>query len=221
MRHLILALFALALLPSWAAAASQNSLEPEDADPILACYQVVDVADDDVLNMRQGPHYTTDKVGEIPPHARCVADLDEFTYVGSSMWKKVAYGGIEGWVNARYLAPVEDCASWETAPQAHPADQGRAAMRESGVESISWITSNLYAAHMAGLHHELRGELVRGSDPAAVCSQLIFQEIMRAADDQHKSSPQVYFRVWDFRIVGVDGVCVLPGYEASVGAIYD
>lgn len=63
-------------------------------------YRVVDVAYDDVLNIRAGPSAGYAIVGEIPPGGRGVR------LVGHCQgWCPISYNGASGWVNGRYLAP--------------------------------------------------------------------------------------------------------------------
>ena len=62
-------------------------------------YRVIDVAPDDVLNIRAGPSMGHPIVGVIPPRGRGVR------LVGHCQgWCPVSYNGATGWVNGRYLA---------------------------------------------------------------------------------------------------------------------
>jgi uncharacterized protein YraI len=66
-------------------------------------YRVVDVANDDVLNIRAGPAAGFAIVGVIPPGGRGVR------LVGHCQgWCPVSYNGASGWVNGRYLVPDAD-----------------------------------------------------------------------------------------------------------------
>jgi hypothetical protein len=85
-------------------------------------YRVVDVAADDVLNIRAEPSPAAEKLGEIPPGADCVRNLgcqggltfEEFTTLSDAAkaerlrrnprWCRVEYQGVTGWVAGRYLA---------------------------------------------------------------------------------------------------------------------
>jgi uncharacterized protein YraI len=85
-------------------------------------FKVVDVAADDVLNVRAEPSAGADKLGAIPPGADCVRNLGcqggltfgEFTTLtpeqqaarlkDNPRWCKVDYRGTIGWVAGRYLA---------------------------------------------------------------------------------------------------------------------
>lgn len=85
-------------------------------------YRVVNVADNDVLNIRAQPTAKARKIGEIPPGADCVRNLGcqggltlhEFTTLSEAQkaerlrqnprWCQVEYQGIRGWVAGRYLA---------------------------------------------------------------------------------------------------------------------
>ncbi len=62
-------------------------------------YRVVNVAHDDVLNIRSGPSAGYGIVGSIPPRGRGVR------IVGSCRgWCPIQYNGLSGWVNAAFLA---------------------------------------------------------------------------------------------------------------------
>ena len=67
------------------------------------------VAPPDLLNMRAGPSSKDEVVGTIPPDASGVVSLGASRQIGPSVWREVSYGGVRGWVNARFL--VEERAS--------------------------------------------------------------------------------------------------------------
>ena len=85
-------------------------------------FRVVDVAADDVLNIRAEPSAGSEKLGSIPPGSDCVRNLgcrggltlEEFTTLTPEQqaarlrenprWCKVEYEGATGWVAGRYLA---------------------------------------------------------------------------------------------------------------------
>ena len=84
-------------------------------------WQVYGVESGDVLNIRKDPSGQAQKIGEIPPDGRCIKNLkcvggltyDEFTNLSEAekekilkqrpRWCYIEYGGIKGWVAARYL----------------------------------------------------------------------------------------------------------------------
>ncbi len=68
-------------------------------------YTVVNVAPDDVLNVRTGPGVSNPVVGTLPPHAQNVQVGETGQEVGGSLWLPVWYRGTEGWVNSRFLVP--------------------------------------------------------------------------------------------------------------------
>jgi uncharacterized protein YraI len=71
-------------------------------------YRVVNVAHDDVLNIRSGPSAGYEIVGSIPPRGRGVR------IIGSCRgWCPVQYNGMSGWVNAAFLAAEPAQASTE------------------------------------------------------------------------------------------------------------
>jgi hypothetical protein len=85
-------------------------------------YRVVNVAENDMLNIRSQPTAKARKIGEIAPGADCVRNLGcqggltlhEFTTLSEAQkaqrlrenprWCKVEYRGVTGWVAGRYLA---------------------------------------------------------------------------------------------------------------------
>lgn len=73
--------------------------QPVAAQDGAKTYRVVNVASDDVLNIRSGPSAGHPIVGRIPPYGRGVHIL-----AGCDDWCPVRYNGVSGWVNGRYLA---------------------------------------------------------------------------------------------------------------------
>jgi hypothetical protein len=85
-------------------------------------FRVVDVAANDVLNIRAQPSAHAEKLGSIPPGSGCIRNLgcrggltlDEFTSLTPDQqaarlkenprWCRVEYEGATGWVAGRYLA---------------------------------------------------------------------------------------------------------------------
>ena len=64
-------------------------------------YQVINVDDNDVLNLRQSSNFRSRKVGTIPSNACCILKLDE-TYANKK-WLMVRYNSTIGWVHSHYL----------------------------------------------------------------------------------------------------------------------
>jgi uncharacterized protein YraI len=67
-------------------------------------YTVVNVASDDVLNVRANAGVAHPIVGTIPPHGMGVEVSGAGEQVDGSLWVPVEYRGITGWVNSNYLA---------------------------------------------------------------------------------------------------------------------
>jgi hypothetical protein len=61
-------------------------------------FAVRGVAPNDVLWMHPVPDYRSPRIGSIPPYADCVQNIG-----CRGGWCEVRYGGVVGWVNARYL----------------------------------------------------------------------------------------------------------------------
>jgi hypothetical protein len=97
-------------LPTWAEASGPDF------------WQVQDVADNDVLNIRIDADPHAKKIGAIPPGASCIRNLgcqggltfDEFMTLSKEdkaaaeksnpRWCQIEYQGIRGWVSGKYLA---------------------------------------------------------------------------------------------------------------------
>jgi uncharacterized protein YraI len=113
--HAALALLVIACL---VARSGQALAEADGPD----YYRVVNVAQNDVLNIRSQPTAKAPKIGEIPAGADCVRNLGcrggltlhEFSTLSEAQkaerlrqnprWCQVEYRGISGWVAGRYLA---------------------------------------------------------------------------------------------------------------------
>jgi hypothetical protein len=72
--------------------------------PSLGPFAVVDVASDDVLNVRAGPGVAYPIVGTIPFYGIGVEVHTGGQEVDGSWWVPVQYGDITGWANSHYLA---------------------------------------------------------------------------------------------------------------------
>ena len=68
--------------------------------------RVVNVAPNDVLNIREHPTSHSSIIGIIPPDSRAVTILGEA--VGG--WERVRYGQIDGWVSKKFVVP--EVAGW-------------------------------------------------------------------------------------------------------------
>lgn len=67
-------------------------------------YRVINVASDDVLNIRSGPGVSNGIIGTIPPNGTGVRIIGGGTTVGGYVWVPIQYGGVTGWVNSVFLA---------------------------------------------------------------------------------------------------------------------
>jgi len=66
---------------------------------ITKYYDIVRVAYDDVLNVRELHYSKSRKIAEISPNEKCLAYLNE----SYQNWAMIHHNGITGWVNSRYL----------------------------------------------------------------------------------------------------------------------
>jgi len=84
--------------PSYAPTYGRPWSPPAQPAPRLA-YRVIDVASNDVLNIRSHPSASAKKIGEIPPHGRGILILSGC----QGQWCFVGYGHQTGWVHSAYL----------------------------------------------------------------------------------------------------------------------
>lgn len=85
----------------------------EEAGESDGGYRVVYVTADDVLNVREGPGPEYDVVGELAPDAMgIVVEEQGQTIIGESTWVQVEQGGVEGWVNSRFLSEAVETAAF-------------------------------------------------------------------------------------------------------------
>ena len=75
-------------------------------DPALS-YRVVDVAAGDELNVRQQPGLGGKVLGSLAPDDESVVITGSVMDVGGSQWWEIVLDGDRGWVNGRYLKPVD------------------------------------------------------------------------------------------------------------------
>jgi uncharacterized membrane protein len=66
-------------------------------------FTVVGVAEGDVLNLRSAPDRSSALIGSIPRGSADVIGVGTPTQVEQTTWQRVRFGGIVGWVNARFL----------------------------------------------------------------------------------------------------------------------
>ncbi len=66
-------------------------------------YRTVGVRTDDVLNIRSGAGVDHPITGSIPPDGTGIRQVGPVVRVGPSSWVLIAYQGVTGWVNSRYL----------------------------------------------------------------------------------------------------------------------
>ncbi|THB69811.1 MAG: SH3 domain-containing protein [Desulfovibrio sp.] len=208
-------------------AQNATAVTPDSLEIIYACYEVTDVEPDDVLNIRQGPRHTYPKVGEIPHNGQCVVDLNDMSFVGEYMWKKIAYKGVVGWVNSRFLAPVTHCSGPDVERLGHQAHPSRVLMRETSHFGLTRSDPLNYTVQIEGFHHTLYGVTSSSAFPtlpdmADWYDERIYEALVQALSGAAKvTGVQIYYRSWDFFIVGVDGAAWYPEYEAEIQAVYD
>jgi Predicted membrane protein len=73
------------------------------------------------LNMRADAGTNNSVVGRIPHNGQGIVTTGEEKKVGSTVWAKIYWKGVGGWVNKRYLLPEDQAASAPPAPTPAPA----------------------------------------------------------------------------------------------------
>ncbi|SEH08995.1 protein kinase domain-containing protein [Candidatus Venteria ishoeyi] len=86
----------------------QENWQPQQ-NRYIGYYNVVKVAANDVLNIRQTLNYRSQKLGAIPPDATCVPALDSDRSTKGGRWLQIQYNSTVGWVNGKYLQKNSNC----------------------------------------------------------------------------------------------------------------
>lgn len=111
MKHLKTAILAVTLLAGTFPALAIEESTPEPTQS----YRVIDVAGDDVLNVRTQPDAASQIVGTLPSDANDVVVAGTRMELNGSVWWQVVTDDGLGWVNSRYLAGNGEPA-WEADP---------------------------------------------------------------------------------------------------------
>jgi len=80
--------------------------------PCGTYYQLVNIPRNDVLNLRQSPTTSSQKMGRIPyDYGGCLTGIDEAFAKNKRKWVLLDYEGTKGWASAYYLrtVSVDDC----------------------------------------------------------------------------------------------------------------
>lgn len=79
-------------------------------------YVVTGVTVGEFLNMRANAGVSNSVVGRIPHNGQGIVTTGEEKKVGSTVWAKIYWNGVGGWVSKRYLLPEDQAASAPPAP---------------------------------------------------------------------------------------------------------
>lgn len=74
-----------------------------NADQNSRVYDVTHVNADDTLNLRAGAGVQHPVLAQIPANGKGVVATGEHQTIGESVWSRVVWAGVDGWVNRRYL----------------------------------------------------------------------------------------------------------------------
>ncbi len=81
----------------------QPTVTSVSVSPYYGTYMVINVASDDVLNVRANAGVSHPIVGVIPPNGTGVQVTGAGEQVGGALWAPIKYKDITGWVNSNYL----------------------------------------------------------------------------------------------------------------------
>lgn len=84
-------------------------------------YVVTGVTAGEFLNIRTNAGTSNSVVGRIPHDGQGIVTTGEEKKVGSTVWAKIYWKGVGGWVSKRYLLPEDQAASAPPAPAPTPA----------------------------------------------------------------------------------------------------
>lgn len=96
--------------PTSTTAATTSTTTPATTTVAATGWRVVDVAADDVLNVRVGPGVAYGIVHTLAPDATGIEITGNVAGIGSSIWVELLIPGGTGWANARFLEPVDPAA---------------------------------------------------------------------------------------------------------------
>ncbi|MDQ5767619.1 SH3 domain-containing protein [Thiothrix subterranea] len=84
-------------------------------------YVITGVTTGEFLNMRANAGTGSSVVGRIPHNGQGIVTTGEEKKVGSTVWAKIYWNGVGGWVSKRYLLPEDQAANAPPAPTPAPA----------------------------------------------------------------------------------------------------
>lgn len=117
----IAAALAVALVASATVMTGVQAADPE-------VFVVTGVKAGDFLNMRSGPGVSNSITGRIPADGQGVVATGEEQKVGSTIWAKVYWAGVGGWVSKAYLTPEGQAASAASTVPPNPEPPGVTAL---------------------------------------------------------------------------------------------
>ena len=179
--HLGVFLAALVVLSSGyaqAGGAESNRHQSIPAKAPDATYAVVNVAPDDVLNVRARPDAAAPVVGQISSYGLGVQVRDAGENARNSEWMPIRHGDLTGWVNHRYLVPQTGCMDETVAARAG---------------QIIWALKQKDMPALSRLAHPDKG--VRFSPYAYVNNEDL---VFRAPDMKNLMRDQTVYRWGDF-----------------------
>ncbi|MEB4590306.1 SH3 domain-containing protein [Candidatus Thiothrix sp. Deng01] len=115
------------LLTSTAALPPSHAAEPE-------VFAVTGVRAGDFLNMRSGPGVSNAITGRIPANGQGVVATGEEQKISGTIWVKVYWAGVGGWVNKQYLLPEAQASA--IPPTSTPPSQAPPAASDAKPELV-------------------------------------------------------------------------------------
>lgn len=109
----------------------------EPSKPAADLFEVVNVASDDVLNVRENPGVGNPIVGTIPPNGTGVEVIGASQQVeDGGFWLPVRYQGVTGWAHSYFLAPESEVSVLGDEDQDQDQDEGSQAVGDRAKEIV-------------------------------------------------------------------------------------
>lgn len=102
--------------PFFSALALALALSVSSVQAASDVYVVTSVTAGEFLNMRANAGTSNSVVGRIPYNGQGIVTTGEEKKVGNTVWAKIYWNGVGGWVSKRYLLPEDQAASAPPAP---------------------------------------------------------------------------------------------------------
>ncbi|MCC5989513.1 MAG: hypothetical protein JJT95_17730 [Pararhodobacter sp.] len=233
-------LLALALLQAPAdllvpAAHAQTAGSGAASSPEASRYRIVNVADDDVLNVRAGPGAENMIVGVLAPNATGIHPTGEVAQAGDGgTWWQIADSALpggSGWINARFLRP--DMAHAEPAAAAQDVRDAPANLtgyrdrvgevirfRVTGAPTGAIWGTDIYSDDSRVARAAVHAGMLDVGETAVLEIELLPGQAQYEPSERHGVRSRRWSRQWhgSFRFVGVAADVAQPGQQVAQAA---